>query len=200
MEILTSFFNKTERTLTNHLLRIFNVSFRQSTYFQSRLLLSYRFCHMKLFEMRMSWLLTPVRTVVTLSNARFNIQKFRILRTGCIFVIFYRSQEKTGITSLCSIKCFVFIAQTECVYCAVRTESLNIVQFNVSLQSVNTRLLLCIYSYTFQVFRTSVMIYQPTNITNVRLTINHTPQAILYTLSWPLATSFDSENEPPSGH
>ena len=40
--------------------------------------------------------------------------------------------EQTAIISLYSINWPVFITETECVYCAVRTGSLNVVEFNVS--------------------------------------------------------------------
>jgi hypothetical protein len=46
--------------------------------------------------------------------------------------------EQTVITSLCSIKWLVFITEMECVYCAVRTESLSTVQRNFHVQMVKT--------------------------------------------------------------
>jgi hypothetical protein len=47
--------------------------------------------------------------------------------------------EKTAIISLYSINWLVFIAETECVYCAVQVESLNITEFNRSLEDFNIR-------------------------------------------------------------
>jgi len=41
--------------------------------------------------------------------------------------------EQTAIISLYSINGLVFITQTECVYCAVRTGSLNVIQVNISV-------------------------------------------------------------------
>jgi hypothetical protein len=41
--------------------------------------------------------------------------------------------EQTAIISLYSINWLVFVTETECVYCAVRTESLNILQLNLSV-------------------------------------------------------------------
>jgi hypothetical protein len=41
--------------------------------------------------------------------------------------------EQTAIISLYSINWLVFITETECVYCAVRTESLNVIQVSVIL-------------------------------------------------------------------
>jgi hypothetical protein len=47
----------------------------------------------------------------------------------CGFCVHVQSRV---ITSLCSIKIMVFIMEAERVYCAVRTESLNVFQVNVS--------------------------------------------------------------------
>ena len=42
--------------------------------------------------------------------------------------------EQTAIISLYNINWLVLITDTQCVYCAVRTGSLNTIQFNLSLQ------------------------------------------------------------------
>ena len=39
--------------------------------------------------------------------------------------------------SLYEVNVLVFITETECVYCEVRTESLNIIQVNLRLQGLN---------------------------------------------------------------
>jgi len=39
--------------------------------------------------------------------------------------------RKTAIISLCSIYWSVFVTEMECVYCAVRTEYLNVIQVNI---------------------------------------------------------------------
>jgi hypothetical protein len=44
--------------------------------------------------------------------------------------------EQTAIISLYNINWLVFITETECVYCAVRTGYLNVIQVNFSLQIV----------------------------------------------------------------
>jgi hypothetical protein len=44
--------------------------------------------------------------------------------------------EQTAIISLYSIHCLVFIAETECVYCAVRTGSLYIKQIRFVFKGV----------------------------------------------------------------
>jgi len=54
----------------------------------------------------------------------FNITKFYVLTTLCSVWI----SEQTKIISLYDINWLVFITETECVYCAVRTGSLNINQ------------------------------------------------------------------------
>ena len=46
--------------------------------------------------------------------------------------------EQTAIISLYNINWLVFITQTQCVYCAVRTGSLNVIQFKFHLQRLNT--------------------------------------------------------------
>jgi DNA-directed RNA polymerase subunit RPC12/RpoP len=66
--------------------------------------------------------------VRTLYSARFNIHKFYVLPTQCIYVFLWIS-EQTAIISLYSINWLVFITETECVYCAVRT--LYSVRFNI---------------------------------------------------------------------
>jgi hypothetical protein len=40
---------------------------------------------------------------------------------------------RTVLISLYDINCLVFKTETECVYCAVRTGSLRVIQMNVSL-------------------------------------------------------------------
>jgi hypothetical protein len=50
-----------------------------------------------------------------------------------IFMCFVLISEQTAIISLYSINWLVFITETECVYCAVRTESSNITQVSSSL-------------------------------------------------------------------
>jgi hypothetical protein len=56
--------------------------------------------------------------------------------TSCphsVFMCFVWMWEQTAIISLYSINWLVFITETECVYCAVRAESLNIIQVDLSL-------------------------------------------------------------------
>jgi hypothetical protein len=50
-----------------------------------------------------------------------------------LFMCFVWISEQTAIISLYSINCLVFITEKECIYCAVRTGSLNVIQvINVS--------------------------------------------------------------------
>jgi hypothetical protein len=53
------------------------------------------------------------------------------------FMCFVWISEQTAIISLYSIKWLVFITETECVYCAVRTGSLTVSQVNVSLSKAS---------------------------------------------------------------
>jgi len=53
---------------------------------------------------------------------------------------FVRISEQTAIISLYSINGLVFITETESVYCAVRTERLNTIQFKFILPNVASAL------------------------------------------------------------
>ena len=64
---------------------------------------------------------------------QFNIQQFYVLPTQCIFVFVWIS-EQTAIISLYSINWLVCITETECVYCAVRTGSSNVIQTLLKLR------------------------------------------------------------------
>ena len=50
-----------------------------------------------------------------------------------VFMCFVWISEQTAIISLYSINWLVFVTETECVYCAVRTESLDAIQLNFPL-------------------------------------------------------------------
>ena len=60
-------------------------------------------------------------------TTRFNIQKFLRSPDTVYIGILYGSQQ-TAIISLYSINWSVFITETECVYCAVRTGSLIVIE------------------------------------------------------------------------
>ena len=64
-------------------------------------------------------------TSLTFNNSAF------CSRYVCMFFVWL--WEQTAIISVYSIDRLVFIAETECVYCAVRTGSLNMIPVNVSL-------------------------------------------------------------------
>jgi hypothetical protein len=67
-----------------------------------------------------------------------------------VFMCFVWISEQTAIISLCSINWLVFMAETDCVYCAVLTGSSNIIHVNPTLEGVKVRrggtlpLLLCV--------------------------------------------------------
>jgi len=53
-----------------------------------------------------------------------------------VFMCFVWIWEQTAIISVCSFNWMGFIPEPECVYCAVRTECLNMIQVKVCLQRV----------------------------------------------------------------
>ena len=59
---------------------------------------------------------------------QFNIKQFYVLPTQTVFMCFVWNSEQTAIISLYSINWLVCITEMECVYCAVRTGSLYIIQ------------------------------------------------------------------------
>jgi len=63
---------------------------------------------------------------------KFNIQTFYVLPTQCICVS-YGSQSKQRLFPYTALSERVFITEMECVYCAVRAESLNIIQVEFGL-------------------------------------------------------------------
>jgi hypothetical protein len=62
--------------------------------------------------------------------ARFNVREFRILPTEHIYVILCISNNDF---SLHNTKSLFFITETEYLYCALQTESLNITEDKFSL-------------------------------------------------------------------
>ena len=54
-----------------------------------------------------------------------------------VFMCFVWISEKTAIISLYSTNCLVFVTEMECVYCAVRTGYLCIIQFYLDPRSVH---------------------------------------------------------------
>ena len=71
--------------------------------------------------------LTSQSLVLILRTTRFNPRKFYVLPH--LYVFCADLTKKTAIISLYSVCCLVFITETECVYCAVRTEYLNKIWF-----------------------------------------------------------------------
>ena len=56
-----------------------------------------------------------------------------------VFLCFVWISEQTAIVSLYNINWLVFVTETESVYCAVRTEHLNVVRFSLNRQMVTVR-------------------------------------------------------------
>jgi len=67
---------------------------------------------------------------------QFNTQQFYVLLTQCIcmFCVDLRTNSDYFPSN---INWLVFITETECVYCAVRTASLCIIQFNSCISEVS---------------------------------------------------------------
>ena len=85
--------------------------------------------------------INPLKTrgpVVTIYTARFNIHQFPICPHS-VFMCFVWISEQTAIISLYSNNWLVFITETECVYCAVRTEFWNIIHTTFQAQAVIRR-------------------------------------------------------------
>jgi len=76
--------------------------------------------------------------VVTVYTARINIQQFPFCPQS-VFKCFVWISEQTAIISLYSNNWLVFITETECVYCAVRTKSWNIIHTTLQAQAVSRR-------------------------------------------------------------
>jgi hypothetical protein len=88
------------------------------------------------------------RTVITICNAQWSLyvrqsghytyRQFNIHNsTFCphsVFMCFVWISEQTAIISLYNINWLVFITETECVYCAVRTGCLFVIQVKLGLQ------------------------------------------------------------------
>ena len=57
-----------------------------------------------------------------------------VLPTQCIYVLCMDLRTNSDFVSLYSINWFVFMTETECVYCVVRTGYLNLIQVNSPLE------------------------------------------------------------------
>jgi hypothetical protein len=77
-------------------------------------------------------LFNPLKPSGHYMSRQFNIQQFYVQPTQCI-MCFVWIWEQTAIISPYNMNWLVCITETECVYCAVRTESLNVTQFNLPL-------------------------------------------------------------------
>ena len=72
-------------------------------------------------------MVTIYTTSVTFNNSTFSLHS--------VFLCFVWIWEQTAIISLYNINRLVFNIETQCVYCAVRTGSWNIIQVEFNLQS-----------------------------------------------------------------
>jgi hypothetical protein len=107
-----------------------------------------------------NWLVFITKTecvycaVRTLCTTRFNTHKFYVLPTQCVYVFFVWISEQTAIVSLYSINWVVFTTETESVYCAVRTVSLNMIQVNFVFKGLGISLSSVILSYWYGLMQT----------------------------------------------
>ena len=74
--------------------------------------------------------LTLQSLLVTLGISEFNVQNFYVLPTECICVLCMDLRKNSDVTPYI-INWLNLISETECVYCAVRGESLNINYINL---------------------------------------------------------------------
>jgi len=91
--------------------------------------------------------------VVTVCTTSFSIQN----STFCphtVFMCFVWISEQRAIISLYSINWLVFITETECVYCAVRTGYLNIIWVLCSIWISEQTAIISLYSINWFVFIT----------------------------------------------
>jgi len=70
-----------------------------------------------------------IRLIFSLYRAKHKICNCT-LRPRSVFVCFIRMSEQTAIISLYDINWLVSVTETHCVYCAVRTGSLNVISVN----------------------------------------------------------------------
>jgi hypothetical protein len=96
--------------------------------------------------------------VVTLYIVGFDTQQFYVLRTKCIYVL--KWVLKTAIISLYNINWLVFITETECVYCAARTGSLNVIYIILCLKEVKANMLPYLVTFSHLTFRHCAPLYR----------------------------------------
>jgi hypothetical protein len=70
--------------------------------------------------------------MLTLCTTRFNVKKFYILSKQCVSVSYGTENKQRLFPYTTLAECF-FLPEVEFVYCAVRTEYLNIIQVTPSL-------------------------------------------------------------------
>jgi hypothetical protein len=59
---------------------------------------------------------------------QFNLQQFYVLPTQLYLCVLCGAEKTQRLFSYTALSVLVFITETECVYCAVRTGSLHIIQ------------------------------------------------------------------------
>jgi hypothetical protein len=82
-------------------------------------------------------------------ESKLLLSKFSYLSLVDKFMFFVWISEQAAITSLHSIKMTVFTTETEWVYCAVRTKSLNIIAVNINYKRNKSPFFLHIHAHHF---------------------------------------------------
>jgi len=98
---------------------------------------------LKTSKMRRPWPAlgrSATKKKLSLCFIRFNIQKFLAFPTEWKYVFFVMDIRKWVITSLFSINWFVLGYSRDCVYCAVCTEYVNVIQVNLWRLELGTSL------------------------------------------------------------
>ena len=121
--------------------------------------------------------------VVTIYTTSCNVTKSCFLPTQCIYV-FCMDLRTNRIICAYSVDWLVFITAKQCVYCAVRTESLHIIQVKFSLRRNDAE-----YTYSWfvtiqakvSVNRASSCVLLFSNICSLHLSVQSLSLASVYT-------------------
>ena len=105
------------------------------------------------FELLLFWfyITFPLQPSGHYMYHQFNIQQFSVLSAQCMYV-FVWIWEQTAIISLYSINWLVFTTETKCVYCAVRTGSLYIIQVMCFVWISEQTAIISLYGINWLVF------------------------------------------------
>jgi hypothetical protein len=109
-----------------------NAHYTRYTYVTRNIIVYFRLVSFRTIKFQWSLYVPPVVTICT-TSLTFNNSTFC---PHSVFMCFVWIWEQTAIISLYSVNWLVCITETECVYCAVRTEYLYIIPAIFSLQGL----------------------------------------------------------------